>query len=434
MTNGGPYVWEIPTRADVDDSAYQALLRKLELSRQVEMSSWPTSSVLLHNHVNSALKHCNVNNVDAEKLYARRILGRLYIWTRPEVEKLLRPEWLMKSLLNIINSYERALDCFKKELDVVIELTKMSVTKGSHHASALVEVKELRPLLSEDPNRNFSQVVLYKFNIYSLAKERLNLLRKRLLAAGKKYAKHADPLGFVQVIYRILQEFDNDFNKTALLGSAMHFDYIFQVSDYERNSPSIGHLMAENETIVRQSDVGLRFDAAYFRIKAFGVTYELPFIPMVDDANRTSQAGLLYRTLFKDLVGGIVISQGKVIINGIEFSRVKPEEPDDLFYQATENPPQYLVNLLGWDIFCAKARTKKSPELWAEQERYRVSQYRKLIGKSNFKAWPILPITRSFLATYDGFGPEDGITTEDDKLEHLFFTLKGNNVYNHVDY
>ena len=446
----------IPTRSNVHDEKYQHSVYIERLRSVLGSSHWPTSTILIHNHVNNAVRHVGANVLElTEKLYK----GETDRGAK-EVEPILNPQLVLDYYLTAIQAFERNLEEARPHIDKADYNIKSSRPSDNEDLlSTLVQIEDcsedwMQPteqaLASQKPTvsrwqfwKNAIQCEAsvvrvagrkYSYNPYELAKAELIDYRVEL-----EKAFNSSPAKLLQIraMWRVIKRFDESPNKRLVEHIVGMLTYSTErPSHWELCEPSSEayKLYEENKRRAAISDLSLRFDEWCWCIS----NWMIPFDGMFSEPLLT-HGKLWNRNHIRDLVAKAELNHNAngqglvVIINGVTYQRTYVDL-QFTSYRASGDSCQEIANLLAMPIQASNGSFQ--PEEWAKQEATLIREYRSLSinsviqkGKERSKSDDALLIPQpgvvgKILSLYQGFGHGHGIETDQEKAAHVLCTLR----------
>ena len=446
----------IPTRSNVHDEKYQHSVYIERLRSVLGSSHWPTSTILIHNHVNNAVRHVGANVLElTEKLYK----GETDRGAK-EVEPILDPQLVLDYYLTAIQAFERNLEEARPHIDKADYSIKSSRPSDNEDLlSTLVHVEDcsedwMQPTeqalasqkstasrwqFRKNPIQSKASVVRvmgrkYSYNPYELAKAELIDYKAEL---EKAFTSSSVKLLQIRAMWSVINRSNESPNKRLV----EHIDVILTHStewpshwEWQEPSSEAYKLYEENKRLVAISDLSLRFDEWCWCIS----NWMIPFDGMFSEPLLT-HGKLWNRNHIRDLVAKAELNHNAngqglvVIINGVTYQRTYI---DSRFtgYIASGDSYQEIANLLAMPIHASN--NSFQPEEWAKQESALIREYKSLPinfviqkGKERSKTDDALLIPQPgvvgiILSLYQGFGHGHGVETDQEKAAHVLYTLR----------
>lgn len=385
------YKFGIPTRADVEDPAYQEAVRLAEINNRIHYFKWPTSTVLLHNHVVDSLRQSGADVSRAEEVYQegtyKRNLARL------------NPYFVQAASLSSLASYQQAIleaTPYLKDDETRLESSKRVVNLPEG-----VKEKEARlPWNGGMPGWR------YTYHPRKLLLQELTSLREDIQQALRP---DQDSIKQIHNLWIALDSHDKSAAK-SLLEHTLSIPMEKGILDFERDEHTeAGKLTKLHREIAQRSDVYVEFNTIYLQVKKENGSDGFPFQYIVDPQYRYEGYSLAMRTQARDEILDQLRQKGKLVINGILITVEGNNCSTD------HRLPFWVVNLLAHPV--AMAGDRRKAEDWAVEERQLVEDYRVLSLREALKV-PLHPfVTRMTSVYYDFEGNDDAIA--DDVLYKL---------------
>lgn len=230
----------------------------------------------------------------------------------------------------------------------------------------VMEVKTVEQTIDSPTAKTYRYLYDAKKLVEWLISEGIQRISDAFMSDGNDRAKI---LAMREALRNINRSSAMELAKFKYRTSAMH------AYDIENNKKhQVGILVEANERIVKTSDFALRFDETYFDTKSNDLMQlSIPAFGILDEEQRFTFAGLLYRQMLRDAILQVVATKGCVVINGITYT---PKLHNGTYmYDVNGESCTQIANILG-KLINQRRGPLLRPESWVNGEVLMIEAYR----------------------------------------------------------